>query len=120
MHQGVHHGQSTNKMSTIAHDTDEASPPLQGGVENQETSEVSVHSHLDIVLPAIADTKQALQQDISAVSVGLGLLREKHHELVKMVKIVQNTVKEIKLDEANLTHNLCDLTERVKVLEQRL
>ncbi|KAJ1136604.1 hypothetical protein NDU88_003019 [Pleurodeles waltl] len=56
--------------------------------------------HLHKVLAAIADTTQALQQDISAVLVGLGLLRAEHHKLAERVKTVKTTVEEIKAEQA--------------------
>ncbi|KAJ1157197.1 hypothetical protein NDU88_009912 [Pleurodeles waltl] len=98
---------------------DHTAGTLQEGKIHRGAGEDSICLHLEKVLPAIVDTKQTLQQDISAVSVGLGLLRSEHHKLAEMVRTVEATVGEIKPDKAEFACGLVDLTETVKVLEHR-
>ncbi|KAJ1126911.1 hypothetical protein NDU88_005317 [Pleurodeles waltl] len=80
-------------MSTITHDTDETTLPR--GETHLEAVEDSIHLPLDKVLAAVADTKQGLQQDISAVSVGLGLLWAEHLKLAEKVTRMEDAVGEI-------------------------
>ncbi|KAJ1126104.1 hypothetical protein NDU88_004513 [Pleurodeles waltl] len=75
--------------------------------------------HFDMVLATIADMKAALQQDISAVSVGLGLLRAEHHKLAARVKDVESGSEEVLPAHINFARQVATLTRRVCLLEYR-
>lgn len=77
-----------------------------------------IRQQLDKILEAITDTRNALQQDIGAVSVGLGLLRTEHHKLEDRVKGTERKIEEIQPECTKLTTQMLELKDRVDLLEK--
>ncbi|KAJ1145306.1 hypothetical protein NDU88_011595 [Pleurodeles waltl] len=92
--------------------------PASEWPEEMVTMPSSMHLNLDKILPAIVDTKTALQQEISRVSVGLGLLRAEHQKLADRVHKVKRGYEEICPAQKDLGCQCTSLTDRVRVLER--
>ncbi|KAJ1162639.1 hypothetical protein NDU88_003107 [Pleurodeles waltl] len=80
----------------------EAAPNAKGESVDPEKMDPPMQLQLDVILAAIVDTKTALQQDIGAVLVRLGLLRAEDHKLVDSVKGIESGLKELQLSQLEM------------------
>ncbi|KAJ1178405.1 hypothetical protein NDU88_003651 [Pleurodeles waltl] len=76
-------------------------------------------SQFDKILAAIVDTKTALQQDIGAALLGLGLLQAEHRKLAYRVQETERNMADICSAHKAVTHQVTELIDRVRRLEYR-
>ncbi|KAJ1117505.1 hypothetical protein NDU88_005704 [Pleurodeles waltl] len=90
---------------------------LPDQVKGPETMPTTMQSQFVKLLAAVVNTKTALQQDIGAISMGLGLLHAEHRKLSERVQETECDIADIHPAQEVLKHQVAALSDPVRRLE---